>query len=221
MTEPSRPVAWPSLKTRRAAFDRMYEGDPERFNGPPGRFSEWAHERIRERFATGRILELGCGPGRDARRFAAAGFNVHATDYASIAIERARSHRENPAGLRFQCADAITSLREAAATSFEAVYSNALFMFLDDQELEAAFREVRRVLSPGGLHLFSVRSVTDPIVGEGEQLAPDVWRRTPEAAPYRYFRRETIDRLTDSGFERVSAELLTDVHFWFVADRRP
>jgi SAM-dependent methyltransferase len=214
------PVGWPSLETRRAAFDRMYEGDLERFNGPPGRFSAWALERIQGRFRRGQILELGCGPGRDARRFAAAGFHVLATDYSRIAIERARSHPENSANVQFRCADAITSLRDTSTGSVSGVYSNALYMFLDDRELDAAFREVRRVLLPGGVHLFSVRSVTDPVAGQGVQLAPDIWRRTPEAAPLRYFRRETLDRLAGTEFERVSADLQTDVYFWFVADRR-
>jgi SAM-dependent methyltransferase len=221
MTEPFPPADWPPLAARAAGSELIYEGNPDRFTGPPSRFCLWAFDRLHERFPRGQLLELGCGTGRDARRFAQAGYQVLAVDYSAMAIERAHREIDNPPQLRFRRMDALSALRDTLAASLDAVYAHAVYMMLPDDELTAVFQEVRRVLHPGGMHLFAVRSTDDPIAGQGEPVAPDVWRRTPGTAPYRYFRRETIDALTASGFERVASEFPDGLHFWYVADRRP
>jgi SAM-dependent methyltransferase len=221
MSAPPTPTPWPPLPVRAAGSELIYRGNPDRFAGPASRFSAWAFDILQARFSRGQILELGSGPGRDARRFAAAGYQVTAVDYSALAIERARADLDRPAGVRFLHLDALSALRDTLADSLDAVYAHAVYMMLPDEELAAVFREVRRVLHPGGLHLFAVRSTTDPIAREGEQVAPDVMRRTPGTAPYRYFRKETIDALTASGFERVALDVPEGLHFWYVADRRP
>jgi len=227
MTETPLWTAWPSLEARQANFDRLYATQKERFTGPPSRFSVWALERISARFTDGPILDLGCGLGRDARRFAELGYAVRAIDYSHVAIERASAHPGNPPGLRFERADALSALRSTETGSQVVVYAHALYMMLPDEELDLVFREVGRVLRPNGLHVFAVRSVTDPAAGRGDEVAPDVWRPVPSPlaggptpTPHRYFRPGTLDRLTATGFERVEAALQADSHFWYVVDRR-
>ena len=218
---------WPDLDSRRAGFERMYRSQPDRFGGPPSRFCEWALPLLAEFAPTGHLLELGCGRGRDARRLAQAGYRVRATDYARPAIDRARADPDNPPTLEFEAIDAASALRSEPTGALDVVYAHALYMMLSVREFETVVGEIHRVLRPGGLHLYAVRSVTDPMASEGEEVAPEVRRRTdgtggpPATAPYRYFRRESIDRLTAQGFERVRSEFRPDLHFWFVADRRP
>ncbi len=221
MSGPPDPTPWPGLAARAAGAESIYRGNPDRFTGPPSRFFQWAFHLLHERFPRGQVLELGCGTGRDARGFASAGYQVTAVDYSVTAIERAQRELENPPLVRFRRLDALSALRDTLSASLDAVYAHAVYMMVPDGELDAIFQEVRRVLHPGGLHLFAVRSITDPMVGQGEQVAPDVWRRTAGSAPYRYFRPETLDRLTAPGFERVASEFPEGLHFWYLADRRP
>jgi SAM-dependent methyltransferase len=220
MTDPPS-TPWPRLAERAASSENIYRGNPDRFTGAPSRFAVWAFERLQGRFHRGQVLELGCGTGRDARLFASGGYQVTAVDYSVTAIERARREITNPPEIKFRRTDALSALRDTLTASLEAVYAHAVYMMIPDDELTTVVREVHRVLHPGGLHLFAVRSTTDPIAGQGEPVAPDVWRRTPGTAPYRYFRRESIDALTALGFERVAVQVPEGLHFWYVADRRP
>jgi SAM-dependent methyltransferase len=217
----SGPAPWPSLADRARSADGIYSRDPHRFAGPPSKFSEWAFDQLHARFPRGQVLELGAGIGRDARRFASAGYVVTAVDYSELAHRRARGDADHPPQLRFRRQDALSALRETLADSLTAVYAHAVYMMLPDDELTAVFREIRRALHPGGLHLWAVRSTTDPIAGQGDPVGPDVRRRTPGAAPYRFFRPESIDALTRTGFERVATENPAGLNFWWVCDRRP
>jgi SAM-dependent methyltransferase len=227
MTEPSSRVGWPTLADRQANFDRVYATQPERFAGPPSRFCEWVVPLLGEPRPGATLLDLGCGVGRDARRLAGVGFTVRATDNSGVAIERASADPTNPPSLSFARADAVRALRESATGSLDVVYAHALYMMLSDEDLAAVVVEAHRALRPGGLHAFGVRSTTDPMAGQGIEVAPDTWVRpgsrlggASESVPYRYFRPTSIDALTAQGFERVRAELAEDVHFWFVLDRR-
>ena len=45
-----------------------------------------------ERLPVGRALDLACGEGRNALWLARLGWQVHGSDFSTVAIERARTH---------------------------------------------------------------------------------------------------------------------------------
>ncbi len=122
------------------------------------------HSRLEEVLPKGKpILELGCGTGRDAAWLLGRGFNIQATD-ASPAMLRAalRLHPELRGRLR------LLALPEGLETipdeSYGSVCALAMLMHLTEDSLPGVFREVRRVLEPGGLFFFSV-SLSRPGMG--------------------------------------------------------
>ncbi len=199
----------------------MYRRTPGLFEGRPSRFARWSRPRIRKAGPGARVLELGCGPGRDARYLADAGFRVHAVDHAAPAIARARALAPRPPNLTFELAEARAALERQGSGTFDAVYAHALYMMLPDRELARLLGEVHRVLRPGGLHLFAVRASTDPRTRAGREVASGVWRGGPHRTPFRYFRARTLDTLTGAGFVRVARRYERDARLWFVCDRRP
>jgi len=195
--------------------------DPARFAGAPSTFSHWALERIARLGPSVKVLELGCGPGRDSRVLAAAGHRVRAVDHSPVALQRARSAPGTPPNLRFELRDAESALRGTPTASVDAVYAHALYMMLSGNEMERLLGEVRRAIRPGGLHLFAVRSVTDPHAGEGEEIDRDVYRGGPHVTPIRYYRAETVDAMAQHGFQLVDAEYAPEQHLYYVCHRRP
>lgn len=92
-----------------------------------------------------RILELGCGDGRDAARMIARGFAVDPSD-GSPHMGRLASERlgfEVPVK-RFVELDAVAS--------FDAAWCQATLLHVPEEELPAVIARIHRALRPGGLH---------------------------------------------------------------------
>src|SRR5438874_1439066 len=94
-----------------------------------------------------RVLEIGCGCGSEAERFARAGAHYTALDLtdAAVSITRRRFQLANLEG-RFVQSDAENL--PFADGSFDLVYSHGVLHHTPDTP--RTIREVHRVLSPGG-----------------------------------------------------------------------
>ncbi|TVQ24907.1 MAG: class I SAM-dependent methyltransferase [Spirochaetaceae bacterium] len=149
-----------------------------------------------------RVLDVGCGSGRDAARLLALGFDVHAVDGSVGMRERALalhpelrgriSHVELPAVLPFDPA------------SFDAAMAWAVIMHLNRDRLPAVFAEVARVVRPGGVFAYSVnteRSGRDAddrdVAGRRFTCLPsEAWERLHAAAGFRTEWAEQTDDIT-------------------------
>ncbi len=94
-----------------------------------------------------RVLEIGCGVGTDGLQFTRAGAIYTGVDLTEAAIDLARQNFES-AGLRGECRVADAESLDFADETFDVVYSHGVLHHTPD--IEAALREVHRVLKPGG-----------------------------------------------------------------------
>lgn len=149
------------------------------------------------------LLELGAGQGRDTLYFACSGLRVQALDYADSAVEALQA-KSAAAGLSDEVTVSQHDVRERlpfADESLGACYSHMLLcMALTTEELEALAAEVRRVLRPGGLHVYTVRTTDDAHYGTGIDRGDDMY----EVGGFivHFFSRELVERLA-SGYELV------------------
>jgi SAM-dependent methyltransferase len=100
--------------------------------------------------ADARILDLGCGYGKNATALEELGRRVYGVDIATSAVARCRRLVQNPG--RFLVASAIEL--PWADRVFDAVMDVGCLHCLDDESLHVAVTQINRVLRPGGL-LFS------------------------------------------------------------------
>lgn len=100
------------------------------------------------------VLDLGCGPGRGsiALRELYPQASIVALDFAPGMLREAR-RRMQGAQIRYEsvCADAMRL--PFADRSADLIFSNLMLQWCEP--LRIAFTEVRRVLKPGGLFMFS------------------------------------------------------------------
>jgi SAM-dependent methyltransferase len=124
-----------------------------------------------------RVLELGCGLGDNVLQFARYGGTVTGIDLSEVAVANARA-RASELGI-----DAAFAAMDAEATSFpsasfDIVCGGAILHHLDT---ERAYREIARLLAPGGYALFLEPLGYNPFINLYRRLTPSL--RTPDEHP--------------------------------------
>lgn len=213
-------------------------GTPESFaNIERQRYREqpWMHRTFHfERYAGARVLEIGVGLGTDHLQFARAGARTTGIDLTPRCIDltgqRLRQEGFEP-DLHVMDAEAL----EFPDDSFDAVYSFGVLHHIPSTE--RAFREVRRVLRPGGVFLgglysresyFHARIVLEWVLRGRflkypyEHLLADVEYSTGDARPHvRLFGKEELrEILHRTGFSTVAINR-RHVGLGFLTDRVP
>jgi SAM-dependent methyltransferase len=116
-----------------------------------------------------RLLELGCGSGRDAAFLLSRGYEVVAVDASSGMIaEAVRLHPELKGRLTCHGLPDPLPFNDG---SFDGTFAVALLMHLSREDIAPSLREVARVIRPGGRFLFSIPNLRkDPIESERDPL---------------------------------------------------
>ncbi len=114
-----------------------------------------------------RLVELGCGNGRDAVYLAAQGLKVTALDLSSVTIEHLRE--QNIPNAEFICEDFINSDIHRP-NGYDYAYSRFTMHSINKNQEQLLLQRVYASLRPGGKLFIEVRSVKDPLFGKGRQL---------------------------------------------------
>jgi len=152
-----------------------------------------------------RVLEYGCGPGSYAFDLAAAGSEVVGIDISDTAIELAAATAEDRG-----VSDHTTFLRmdaehlEFPDSRFDLVCGTSIIHHLD---VDAAYRQITRVLSPTGSAIFLEALGQNPALNLYRRLTPSM-RTVDEhplksgdlAIPARYFRSTSVEHFALTTF---------------------
>eukprot|EP01116_Phalansterium_solitarium_P011296 TRINITY_DN26933_c0_g1_i1.p1 TRINITY_DN26933_c0_g1~~TRINITY_DN26933_c0_g1_i1.p1 ORF type:complete len:266 (-),score=43.91 TRINITY_DN26933_c0_g1_i1:269-949(-) len=167
----------------------------------PQECSTFAESVLAKVSKTDPLLELGCGNGRDAFYFAKHGIPVWATDLSDVSILDLNNKVDESKNPHFFAADFTKLPTPYENTQFGTVYSRFTLHAVKAEEASRALSWSWRNLKEGGALLIEVRSVLDPLCGQGEPVEGerDAWMTTH----YRRFVRkdELVAELTALGFE--------------------
>jgi bifunctional enzyme CysN/CysC len=144
-----------------------------------------------------RMLEVGCGNGRDATHFSGLGHFVTAIDKSDAAIQLCQSLHHNTSAEFF--AGTLRNFSGKWENHFDFVYSRFVLHAMTQAEELEALGEAYRVLKPGGQILIECRSINDPLARQGEVISAT----ERIAGHYRRFviREELRDHLLACGFQ--------------------
>jgi SAM-dependent methyltransferase len=194
-----------SLSEQHRQWEKAFAEEPDLYGRNPSTSARYAAGRFK-RERVGRILELGGGQGRDTLYLAREGFDVTVLDYAKRGIDDIR-RSATESGLTGRVSAIVHDIRMPLpfeGNSFDACFSHMLFcMALKTAELTALSEEVRRILKPGGCHIYTVRHTRDPHYGKGIHLGEEIYQTGGFAV--HFFDRGKVNRLAQ-GFTVADVE---------------
>jgi SAM-dependent methyltransferase len=146
----------------------------------------------------GRVGDLGCGPGFEARHLAELGLDVLGVDLAPNMIAEAQRRHANALRLEFRVGSLLAlPLPDAALAGAIAIYS---IIHLEPGQRPLACRELARVVRPGGPLLLSVHvSAVDFPAGSRRRMST-WWDHTVALDGYFIDPDEVIAGLAAVGF---------------------
>ena len=208
----------------RRYYDQQVEAEWDRLESPYRRFEWTSTLRLVDEYfpPTGRVADIGGGPGRYTIELVRAGYDVTLVDLSekAVAFARARLAERELRAEAIRCADA-RDLSELPTSGFDAaLHLGPMYHLVSAEDRASALRELRRILRSGasaivgfinpwgvlrsGLTEFpdlyaeydAVRPLTETCVQEGEQRAfTEAAFLTPPQA---------VRELRDAGFAVVA-----------------
>ncbi|WP_167590550.1 class I SAM-dependent methyltransferase [Oceanidesulfovibrio indonesiensis] len=186
------------MQDQRKRWDEAF-AERDFFGPGASPFGQWALSRMRG-LTPGTVLDLGTGQGRDALAFADHGLEVTALDYSAPGLRQLADEAERQ-GMSSMITTLQHDLNEPMPfpdESFGAVYAHMLLcMEFDAVQVSGVLAEVRRVLAPDGLFLFSVRTVQDAQCGMGRHIRETLYEIGGFAI--RFFSREMVRACAGGG----------------------
>ncbi len=178
---------------------------------PPPKGDDWLLSFVGVLEASGpRVLEVGCGPGRDAATLSERGFEVVAFDRLPLLAAAERAPKAD-----FLRADVSSQLPFRDGVFNGAVASLSLH-YLPWEATRRALSEIRRVVREGGAFAFRVNADDDANhgAGEGEELERGFFRtpRPSYSETKRFFDEQMVWAAVEGLFEVERLEHKTIHH---------
>lgn len=159
------------IPDQKAVWDKKHgAGEHEDFKARPSTLAELIEPQLGR---GSKVLELGCGVGRDAAFFAKNGHDVTATDLSDVVIER-NKRMLGDLGIRFQALDMQARL-PFEDSGFDLVFANLSLHYYTDEDTRKIIKDITRVLRPDGMLAFVCKSVNDFHYGNGEEVEKNVF----------------------------------------------
>lgn len=158
---------------------------------------------FREHLKGNKILDVGCGPGRDARYFSEQGLEVTGIDLTANFIKLATA---NSPKANFKQMD-MRNL-DFEGESFDGIWSCASFLHIPKNQAKKTLLGFWRVLKPRGLVFVSVK------MREGEEMVGEKHYQGGKKFFAYYTKAELADLFTNCGFDILLANTEHKKHNW-------
>jgi len=193
------------LNSQRRHWENTFTENPDLFGLKPSHSARKAAELFKKQGGR-KILELGGGQGRDTLFLARSGFRVHTIDYTLKGVDAITAKAKESRLLK-----SIRAIQHDVRKplpfhdeSFDCCYSHMLYsMALTTKELEFLSQEVRRILRPQGLNVYTVRNINDSHYRKGIHRGEDMYE--VDGFIVHFFSRAKVKHLSN-GYDILEIE---------------
>jgi SAM-dependent methyltransferase len=125
------------------------------------------------------VLELGCGVGRIGREIAPLCQRWFGVDISNNLIKIAEQRMGHLNNVEFTALEK-TSLHSYPDHTFDKVYSHAVFIHMDKEDLFLYLKEIARVLKSGGLLYFDTWNLKNTVGWERWMMEVEAWAQSDQ-----------------------------------------
>jgi len=144
-----------------------------------------------------KILDLGCGSGRDSAIFSQMGFQVVGVD---LSIELLRIAKSTAPNVHFIKKD--IRFLDFEDFSFNGIWASAILLHIHKSEIPSLIDSLYRILVNEGVLYLSVKK------GQGDEFVPDIRYGDSAYKYWSYFSQEDLSNLlVKSGFILLKSEI--------------
>ena len=193
-------------------WEKNFSSKPEMFGLEPSISAKKALKLFQEKKIK-KIVEIGAGLGRDAIFFAKNSIHTTALDYSSSGIEII-NQKIKKNNLKDYISTKLFDVRQKLPfkdNSIEACYSHMLYcMALTNKDLEKLNNEIRRILKPDGINIYTVRHENDGDFKKGIHRGESLYEN--DGFIVHFFSEKKVNSLLD-GFINVTFEKFEEGNF--------
>jgi SAM-dependent methyltransferase len=196
------------MEITKAAYNRSADVYAEKTMAAiPYEEAEFFLQRVGQR---GTIIDIGCGPGRDARYFSEKGYSVIGVDFAKAFLKLAQV--QAPRAQFFE--GNIDNLSFLGAASADGVWANSSLFHLPKEKFPTALRQLHTLLKPHGILFLSMKKGA----GEGWAVDPLSEVSVPCLAGgmlkywSSYQEKELVAFLEEAGFDVIRVHIDVLIH---------
>ena len=186
-------------------WENNFSSKPEMFGLDPSLSAKKALKLFQEKNIKN-VIELGAGLGRDTIFFGKNLIHTIALDYSPSGI-KAIDQKIKKANLSKYISSKLFDVREKLPfedNSIDACYSHMLYcMALTTDDLQKLNNEIKRILKPGGINIYTVRHTNDGDFQNGNHIGEDLYEN--DGFIVHYFSEEKVNSLLN-GFKNISLE---------------
>ena len=204
-------------------WENNFSSKPEMFGLDPSLSAKKALKLFQEKNIKS-VIELGAGLGRDTIFFGKNLIHTIALDYSPSGI-KVIDQKIKKANLSKYISSKLFDVREKLPfedNSIDACYSHMLYcMALTTDDLVKLNNEIKRILKPGGINIYTVRHTNDGDFQNGVHVGEDLYEN--DGFIVHYFSEEKVNSLLD-GFKNITLEKFEEGTFprklFFVANEK-
>lgn len=185
----------------RTQYEKCYEGDGYYWGLEPAAFLDELIETASKKPSELKVLDIGCGEGKDAVYMAELGCEVTAFDITESGIRKTK-HLAEKKGVKIHAF--VADINDFSIDDqFDIIYSTGTVQYLFDDCIEPFFKKVKEMVKVGGHVYFNV-FVEKPFL----ELPPD-WDKEEKMWKtgdlFKYFADWEICKMDEVIFEDYSA----------------
>ena len=138
----------------RTQYEKCYEGDEYYWGLEPAPFLDDLIKASGRKAEELKVLDIGCGEGKDAVYLAQQGCKVTAFDVTESGIRKTRLLADR-CGVEVQAFTADINDFQIEE-QFDVIYSTGTIQYLFDENIDAFFRKINNITKVGGMVYFNV-----------------------------------------------------------------